>query len=268
MSSIIVGLQNYHWDAKVFPWLKSIECTIFNIIDPVQKLVVILKGNDAKICTPQNIRSWIEFALSNNWYQESLVIELFDGQPRLRFKLRTHSLSDELEICRKLAEKFKRKVSSLQKSEISFHFNKSENEIKLVLPSVLKQLYFNLGNGDFGPDYGFFNLFDNPQNKKISISRAYSEIHNDSIRDWDWNLSKSLVPVLYWGADIYSLIDCSKQGTPVYVLDKNLKKNNSSWKSCLWLHCDSFMDWIQKWSFCDDSGRALWLEMYQLKGLI
>lgn len=268
MNTVTIGQQHYRWDISIHTWLHAIECTIYNIIDPAQKLVIIKEGTDTKICTPQNLKLWINFALNQGWYRETRVYKLFEINNSLRIGLMKHSLAEEAAITQVLADRLGKSTTALEKSEIKSQFVDLEKTIELVLPTIFKQLYLTLGNGDFGPDYGFFTLFENPNIDKITIEQAYQKVHHANIKDWDWELPKLLVPFLYWGSDIYSLIDCSSPYGAIYVLDKNLKKENATWQSCVWEHCPSMMDWLQKWSQSDTSGRSLWLEMYQLKGLI
>lgn len=268
MNTIIIGQQHYRWDTSIHAWLQAVECTIYNIIDTVQELVIVMDGVDSTICTPQKVRGWIDFALNKGWGIEKRVYKVFEINQKNRITPLEYSLAEEAELAQLLATKFDKSLTSLEKSNIKYELNNLEEIINLKLPTVFKQLFLNLGNGNFGPDYGFFNLFEDSASRKITINEAYQDIQNANIKDWDWKLPQLFVPFLYWGADIYSIIDCSSPSGAIYVLDKNLKKEKSTWQSCVWLHCPTMMDWLKKWSESDMSGRSLWLEMYQIKGLI
>jgi hypothetical protein len=268
MRTINIGQQHYNWDIIVYSWQKSIECSIYNIVDPIQRLVIVINSTDSNLCTPGNIRIWVDYALNLGWYRETRIYKLLEVNHNLHFISLEHSLTEEVQLTKAIATKHKKTPSTIQKSEISHQLSNLEKIINQRLPSAFKQLYLEMGNGRFGPDYGFFDLIENHSDNKITIEQAYHKIHHSNIKDWDWELPGYLVPFLYWGSGIYSLIDCSDPMTGVYVLDKNLKKENSTWQNCLWPHCNTFMNWLQKWSDGDVSGRSLWLEMYTLKGLI
>jgi hypothetical protein len=268
MNTITVGQQHYRWEVEVFTWLDAIECTIYNNVDEKECLVIIQNGTDELLSSPQKVKEWINFALQEHWYHETRVYRLFEINGHNRMVRLQNSLAQEATVIKALSQKFGRSTTGLEKSTLKYNLTKLEKKIGLTLPSVIKQLYLELGNGDFGPDYGFFLLEEVDGNKKITLDQAYQELHQAKIKDWDWELSKLLVPFLYWGADIYSLVDCGDPNGAVYVLDENLKDEKTTWQSCVWKHCGSILDWLKKWSEGDASGRSLWLEMYKLRGLL
>lgn len=268
MNTIIIGQQHYHWEVKVFTWLDAIECTIYNSVDSEQGLAIIQNGTDKLLSSPQKVKEWVHFALEDAWSNERRVYRLFEINGHNRLIRLQNSLAEEAKVVALLSQKFNRSTNGLEKSTLKYNLTNLEKKLGLTLPSVIKQLYLGLGNGDFGPDYGFFLLEKMEGNKKITLSQAYQDLHHAKIKDWDWELSTLLLPFLYWGADIYSLIDCADPNGAVYVLDENLKDENTRWQSCTWKHCGSMLDWLKKWSEGDVSGRSLWLEMYQLRGLL
>jgi|GEM_PF-3216472 len=267
-NTVTIGQQHYQWKTIDYPWLNAVECTIHNIIDPEQQLVMVLNKIDKGFCTPQQVKLWINFALGQGWYSEKRVYNLFKMRNQIRVYPVKYSLSDEHDLTAALAERFDKKIASLHKSAINAQLTALEESVNVFLPSIIKQLYLNLGDGDFGPDYGFFALTEHNLKKKTTLNEAYHQVHDDTIKDWDWELPRTLVPFMYWGADIYSMLDCSTTQGGVYVLDKNLKKKYGTWQSCVWQHCPDMLVWLEKWLAGDHSGRGLWLEMYQLKGLI
>jgi hypothetical protein len=268
MNTIIIGQEQYRWEVEIFTWLDAIECTIHNVVDAKQCLVLIQNGTDKRLSSPQKVKEWINFALQENWGTEKRVYRLFEINGHNRMVRLQNSLAEEAKVVAALSQKFNRSTNGLEKSTLKYNLINLETKIGLTLPPVIKQLYLELGNGDFGPDYGFFLLEAAEGNKKITLDQAYQELHQAKIKDWDWELSKLLVPFLYWGADIYSLVDCGDPNGAVYVLDENLKDEKTTWQSCVWKHQGSLLDWLKKWSEGDVSGRSLWLEMYQLKGLL
>ena len=268
MNTIVIGQQHYRWEVEVFTWLGAIECTIYNVVDLTACLVIVQEGTDKRLSSPQKVKEWINFALQEGWYSETRVYRLFEINGHHRMVRLSNSLAQGAKVASTLSQKFGKSTTALEKSNHQYNLTNLEQQIGLTLPTTLKQLYLELGNGDFGPDYGFFFLEEKEGSSKITLEQAYDEIHQAKIKDWDWELSKLFVPFLYWGADIYSLIDCGNPNGAVYVLDKNLKQEKTTWQSCVWKHCDSILEWLEKWSEGDTSGRSLWLEMYQLKGLL
>jgi hypothetical protein len=77
MNTIIIGQQHYRWEIEIFTWLDAIECTIYNIVDPKQCLVLIQNGTDKQLSSPQQVKEWVNFALPENWYRETRVYRLF-----------------------------------------------------------------------------------------------------------------------------------------------------------------------------------------------
>jgi hypothetical protein len=268
MNTIIIGQKHYRWEVEAFTWLNAVECTIYNIVDSEECLVIIQSGTGKLLVSPQKVKEWINFALQEGWYTKTRIYRLFEINGQNRMVRLQNSLAKEAKVVAALSQKFDCSTNGLEKSALQYNLNNLEQQIGLTLPSVVKQLYLELGNGDFGPDYGFFLLQEEEGNKKITLAQAYQELHCAKIKDWDWELSKLFVPFLYWGADIYSLVDCGDPNGAVYVLDENLKNENTTWQSCVWKHCGSILDWLDKWSEGDVSGRSLWLEMYQLRGLL
>jgi hypothetical protein len=268
MNNLKVGLQNYQWSVHVFSWLNYTECTILNAVDPAQQLFIRIPGTKKDLCTPNNIKIWIDYALRQGWYQQSMIFEIKNSKIFSPVRSLTHSLAAESSLCLLLAKREVNKISSLDKSNLCYQLEALEAYLSFPLPSLFKLLYLHLGNGDFGPDYGFFQLHGSNKLSKRTVKQAYRQIHQAAIKDWDWCLDKQMLPVLYWGADIYTLVDCSPLQKGVFVLDMNLKKSDTLWKDCFWKHGESFYEWCLKWQKGDLTGRSLWLEMYQLKGLI
>lgn len=268
MNTIRIGQQHYKWEISLFNWLNKMECVIYNIVDPAQCLVIVLDGLEVEACTPQRVKDWVNFALQQGWYSEKRIYQLFELNGYVRMLPLAHSLTAEKKVIEQLRDKFDIKTTSLEKSTIKYQLAVLEQQLGILLPTVLKQLYLGLGNGKFGPDYGFFLLAEDETVDKITLYEAYQEIHAAQVRDWDWTLSDAFVPFLYWGADIYSLLDCANPNATIYVLDMNLKKRGTAWKSCVWEHCSTMLEWLEKWLTGDATGRSLWLEMYQIKGLL
>ncbi len=269
MHTITVGQQHYRWKVQVFSWLQASECIIYNLVDPAAQLSIVLPTTDTKNCTPKQIRSWIDLALQQGWYSECQRYRLIQRNNSPYLLPIPSSLTEEAALIEQIAQPTTSPLpTALEKSNLMAQWKQLEEQLGFLLPSALQQLYLTLGNGHFGPDYGFFLLASEVTSKKLTLWEAYQTVQQEKIVDWDWQLPALSVPFLYWGADIYSIIDTSTPNYAVYVLDLNLKKTHSTWQECYWLHCTTFFEWVQKWAKDEASGRSLWLEMYRLRGLL
>lgn len=267
MQTITIGQQHYKWTTTVFNWLERIECSIYNIVDPKQRLIIVYKGIDPEICSPRQIRTWVDFALTQGWYRSTFIYEMIPLAYQVQIRRLVYSLSEQQAVVDALAKRFNKQTPALEKSNLKYELQNLEEQLGYTLPQLLQQVYLNLGNGNFGPDYGFFSLNNLNDPQRPTLHEAYQSLHQQAIQDWDWKLPSSMLPFLDWGTDIYSLVDCSTPNAVVYTLDQNLKRENTTWESCLWEHT-TLLAWLQKWLEGDVTGRALWMEMYQLRGLV
>lgn len=267
-NTITVGQQHYYWSTKSYAWIGKVECVITNVIDPKQQLFLSVSNTQQELFRVNALIKWVAYAINQGWYNESrsYFIQLINGN--VKINLQNQSLEVEQLIVQQLASKYKKKVSLLSKSEMTHQLHLLNSNLPHDLPTLLQQLYVALGNGNFGPDYGFLSIYEEVSNQKITIFEAYQELHQQKITDWDWTLPAHFVPFLYWGSNIYSVLDLSSPSGAVWVLDENLKTSDNHWRHCFWQHCPSLFEWLQKWSAGDETGRQLWLEMYQLKGLL
>ncbi len=268
-NTITVGQQHYQWKINNYAWLSMMECVVVNVIDPQQQLYLIIEGNDEEVYRLENLKLWVNYAITQGWYSDKKIYRIVKKNNQPQIIEQPQSLLVEQHLAHKLAQKYGKTVSPLAKSELVHQLSLLDTNLQLELPTLLKQLYIHLGNGNFGPDYGFLSIYEDKAKPKITILEAYQDLHNQSIKDWDWNLPKHFVPFLYWGSDIYSVLDCSSPQAGVWVLDENLKTKDNHWRHCFWQHCDSLHEWLQKWETAgEETGRTLWLEMYQKKGLL
>ncbi|MGH1335258.1 MAG: SMI1/KNR4 family protein [Aureispira sp.] len=270
MNTITVGQQHYRWKVQEFSWIKALECTVYNLVDPQAQLSIVLSNKEKDYCTPKQISNWINLALRQGWYSECKSYRLVHRHNNPHLLPIPNSLQEEKQLIEQIQQHYPNLLlpTALERSNIAYQWAALEKELGFLLPTALQQLYSSLGNGDFGPDYGFFLLDNSITSDKITLLEAYKEVQAANIKDWDWQLPKEVLPFLYWGSDIYSVIDVTTTNYTVYVLDMNLKKTHHTWQACYWQHCTTFFDWLEKWAGDQQSGRSLWLEMYQLRGLL
>lgn len=79
----------------------------------------------------------------------------------------------------------------------------AETSLGFALPSLLRQIYLQVGNGGFGPGYGLIGLEE--------LLQVYNEMRQ--LPGWP----ERMVPLCTWGCGIYSCLDCSLSAGPIYV---------------------------------------------------
>lgn len=269
MNTITVGQQHYRWEVRTYTWLKSMECAVFNLVDPLERLYIVAQTLETNFCTPRQVAVWIDLALRHGWYSNTKVFQHWWVGHAPQLIERTMGLYQEAFLIEDVAQQYPdHQTTALQKSAISAQWEELHETTQLVIPTALQALYLELGNGHFGPDHGFFLLDEDSNSTKYTLLEAFQALQQANLHDLDWGLPAHVLPFMYWESDIYSLIDCSSLEASVYILDLNLKKPHNHWKDCYWKHCDSFVDWLEAWSKDVHSGRRLWLDMYRAKGLI
>lgn len=269
MNTITVGQQHYRWEVRTYTWLKSMECAIFNLVDPLERLYIVAQTLDTSFCTPRQVAIWIDTALRHEWYSNTKVFQHWWVGNAPHLIERAMGLFQEASLIEDIAQKHPDyQTTALQKSTISYQWEQLHEATQLVIPTALQALYLKLGNGHFGPDHGFFLLEEDPNSTKRTLLEAYRDLQQANLHDFDWGFPAHMLPFMYWESDIYSLVDCSSLEAPVYILDFNLKQKDNHWRDCYWKQYDSLADWLDIWSRDEPSGRALWLDMYRAKGLI
>jgi hypothetical protein len=126
------------------------------------------------------------------------------------------------------------------------------------LPSLLRQLYLQVGNGGFGPGYGLYPL-DNAQDPQALRSDSLlttsltlrSMTPEEFVRYWKHDVEKDemelsawpehILEVCDWGCNIYSYLNCSQPGYPVLRLDHNTAVRRFD------LEALSFRQWLEAW---------------------
>ena len=136
--------------------------------------------------------------------------------------------------------------------------NHFEIQINRPLPLFLKSLYMEVGNGGYGPGYGFIELTDSLNTDEPSALELYKSFISDlpDGESWPWAFWKwpeELVPIIDWGCAIYSCIDCNTG--EVYFSDPNVEVNKM--EDFFTLQSLNLETLLEKW--CD--GINLWNEI-------
>ncbi|HEY0073684.1 MAG TPA: SMI1/KNR4 family protein [Abditibacteriaceae bacterium] len=105
----------------------------------------------------------------------------------------------------------------------------AEKLLGFELPATLKLIYTEVGNGGFGPGYGFFGLMGGMAGgyRSQSAVEQYleyckhkapnSDVWSQENPEWFW--LKGLLPICEWGCGITSSVHCLLSGFPVVIAD-------------------------------------------------
>jgi hypothetical protein len=135
----------------------------------------------------------------------------------------------------------------------------AEGKLGIQLPELLKAAYTQVGNGGFGPDYGFIGLAsgarDEDGNTLVSKYRAMRQLAKGN-RHWRW--PDRLLPVCNLGCGMWSCLDCVRPNVPVLIFDPNnlgdLEGDETDrdeavlrWTNAFWSEARSFAGWLEAW---------------------
>lgn len=133
------------------------------------------------------------------------------------------------------------------------------------LPSLLKRIYTEVGNGGFGPGYGLFPLINEEDSQTcwtdslVTTYLMYRALTPEQFAEyWDekedeYRLQawpEKLIMICDWGCNIYSYLDCSQPECPVLHLDHNLPVRK------LELEASSLHQWLENWLTKGAPGKA------------
>jgi hypothetical protein len=132
----------------------------------------------------------------------------------------------------------------------------AENALGFYLPSLLKRIYHEVGEGGFGPGYGLFRLNAsrvvwNGADAINAIVPCYREerpIIQDGDADWVREENNAeiwpegIVKICDWGCNMYSCLDCFD--TPRYrILRIDYNRCHSEFR----VESLSLLQWLEDW---------------------
>lgn len=98
----------------------------------------------------------------------------------------------------------------------------AEVSLGFAIPGPLRRLYAEVGNGGFGPRYGFYGLSTGTkQFPNESVVNLYTLFRKGDPEDPSFSWPHMLLPVLEWGCAIRSFVDCSIPSLPIVRHDPN-----------------------------------------------
>ena len=84
----------------------------------------------------------------------------------------------------------------------------AEAELGFELPSLLREIYLNVGDHGFGPGHGFLPLRPIDAGDP-SVVALYVELRQPNPENPGWTWPERLLPLCDWGCAMYSCVGCS-----------------------------------------------------------
>ena len=131
-----------------------------------------------------------------------------------------------------------------------------EARFDLDIPPILHRIYSEIGDGGFGPGYGFLPMLEPESKYDDSVLNLYTLFRGGDPDDPKWQWPEALLPIVDFGCAIRACIDC--QSEDVIVHDPNLSEPGVGCnREFLHQHC-KLTEWLCAW--CD--GENLWESIY------
>ncbi len=111
------------------------------------------------------------------------------------------------------------------------------------IPAPLRRLYSEVGNGGFGPGYGFYGLASGTEIfPNENVVYLYTLFRKGDPEDPSFSWPYMLLPVLDWGCAIRSCVDCSTPSLPIIRHDPNIQGPHQFRGEDF-----HFEEWLQAW---------------------
>ena len=122
--------------------------------------------------------------------------------------------------------------------------DEAERALGFPLPTLLRRLYLEIGNGGLGPGYGLLGLRgghrDDLGGTAIDVYREWRERHSGDTAMVP--IPEGLLPICHWGCGIYSLIDCASAEADMWASDPNPGVGNDVFREPT-----TFGEWLERW---------------------
>jgi hypothetical protein len=131
----------------------------------------------------------------------------------------------------------------------------SEKELGFRLPQLLRSLYTEIGNGGFGPFYGFVGVDGGATlGEGKTLVAMYKEMRNLKSENRIWKWPDRLLPVCSFGGGCWVCIDCKDQKLRLFMFDPNnlqeeLEGDEAkvNWANAFWDMDEFFPSWLDEW---------------------
>jgi hypothetical protein len=130
--------------------------------------------------------------------------------------------------------------------------DRAESSLGFVLPSLLKRIYLEVGNGGFGPGYGLFKLSDESQAYRFdALVQNYMSMRSMTQEEIDEAFEgeedkptlwpEKILMICDWGCNIYSYVDCASSASQILVTDANVSHSE------IHIESPSLSQWLEDW---------------------
>lgn len=131
----------------------------------------------------------------------------------------------------------------------------AERELGFQFPELLRAIYSQVGNGGFGPEYGFIGVEGGATDGRRSLVQVYQNLEQYQEDSPLWCRPERLLPVCILGCGMWSCLDCKKARVPVFIFDPNNlqsdpdddDENRLRWANSFWFESRSFVAWLETW---------------------
>jgi hypothetical protein len=139
----------------------------------------------------------------------------------------------------------------------------AERALGFKLPEILKALYLRVGNGGYGPGYGFVGLpggaTDDTGKNLVDLYTTYTAADPD---DPHWHWPVRLLPVAHLGCAMYACLDCSAPESPVVWFEPNPHVDGESWTDSFIPMAPSVSEWLRAWLAGRDLLETAWRKKF------
>lgn len=128
----------------------------------------------------------------------------------------------------------------------------AERAVGFKLPELLRTIYPKVGNGGFGPEYGFVGTKGGAKLDGCTLESCYGNMAKLVNENAVWKWPQRLLPVA--GCGMWSCVDCEYQRLPMFLwdpnnLDSDLEGPDArlNWGNSFWDQGMSLRTWLEAW---------------------
>jgi hypothetical protein len=123
----------------------------------------------------------------------------------------------------------------------------AERALGFALPEFLKELYFEVGNGGFGPGYGLLGVRGGAREDGRTVVDLYRQMRQPDPADPHWRWPEHLLPIATLGCGMYVCVRCSKPDESVVWFEPNPHVEGGSWEDAFIPLAPSVAAWLEAW---------------------